>query len=124
MPTWFETERNIFEEERKFLEGLGFVLDQTRFEGERRVVFNGPARADRARKLTITFPSGYPSIAPQIADDGSLPLLARHHTAESRAFCLFGHGARWWSSRLSIKDALDPLGIMNPGKLGFGPPKG
>lgn len=112
MPTWFETERGIFEEERKFLEGLGFVLDQAKFDTDRRVIFIGPARADPARKLTITFPSGYPSSAPQIADDGASPLLARHHTAESRAFCLFGHGARWWSSQLSVSDALDEVDAL------------
>lgn len=29
----------------------------------------------------------------------------------------------WWSYLQGIKDAIDPDGILNPGKLGFGPPR-
>lgn len=106
MSTWFEAEPSIFQQERSLLEGLGFVLDQASLDREKVVRFIGRSRQDPDRALTVEFPSGYPSVAPEVYDDGARPLLVRHHHPQNRAFCLFGPNRQNWISTLTSEDAV------------------
>jgi molybdopterin/thiamine biosynthesis adenylyltransferase len=108
MATWFETEPGIFQEEKTRLEELGFVLDKEKLAAERRVEFVGRSKVDPERELRVQFHSGYPSFAPEVIDDGSRPLLTRHHHPQNRAFCLFGpNRVRWDCATMTAVDAVN-----------------
>lgn len=103
---WFRVHPGRFIADRDGLEAYDFVLDESKLEGEALVVYTGSLPEYPDRKLIITFPEGYPSIPPQVVDDGKCERLPRHQRPSNRAYCLFGRNSEAWSARNFAVDVL------------------
>lgn len=117
---WFRVHPERFVEERSGLEAMGFVLDEKGFVESDRVVFTGCLPEYPDRSLIVSFPWVYPSIAPDVSDDGTCLLLPRHQRADSRAYCLYGPGGESWWAGLDAVHSLGETKLLIDDVLGSG----
>jgi molybdopterin/thiamine biosynthesis adenylyltransferase len=106
---WFRVFPDRFREERVGLEAMGFELDVEQFRNNQSVVFTGSLPEYPDRRLILSFPSAYPSIAPELADDGLCPILPRHQRPGTRVYCLFGPNGENWYAGLSGIDVFSEV---------------
>lgn len=106
---WFRAHPDRFNEEREKLEAIGFALDEEKLQEADTVIFSGSLPDYPDRTLIVSFPWGYPSIAPSITDNGKCPLLRRHQRASTRGYCLFGPNAEAWYAGLYAVTAVEEV---------------
>lgn len=103
---WFRVHPKRFQADRDGLEAHDFILDEQRLAENDEVAYTGFLPEYPDRKLTITFQPGYPSIPPDVVDDGECSPLPRHQRHSNRAYCLFGQNSEAWSARNFAVDVL------------------
>lgn len=107
MERWYELQPEFFEDEKRILEGLGYALDTDWLEQKGIVSFTGYSKQDAERKLRVVFPSGYPSMPPEVFDESTKPILKRHQNPHNRALCLYGPAQGNWISSMTSDTAIN-----------------
>lgn len=99
MGAWFESYPELFAEERRGLEALGFELDAAEFDAGR-VLFRGSIqRNGHLFRLVVVYPDSFPYLRPEVfAPDLK---LRRHQNPFRGNLCLLDRSSRAWEVDLS-----------------------